>query len=70
MIYTVNMKNMRLFYSYICRLKISYSIQKQKVYLKRVYEYSLIKQIKFILGWAVPLGSEAILFSINIDDIH
>lgn len=34
---------------YICRLKISYSIQKQKVYLKRVYEYSLIKQIKFIL---------------------
>ena len=31
------------------RLKISYSIQKQKVYLKRVYEYSLIKQIKFKL---------------------
>ena len=51
------------------RLKISYSNQKQKVYLKRVYEYSLIKQIKFKL-LAVSLGSEAILFSINIDDIH
>ena len=51
------------------RLKISCSIQKQKVYLKRVYEYSLIKQIKFKLLGCVA-RSEAILFSINIDDIH
>ena len=50
--------------------EIDIRFKSKKVYLKRVYEYSLIKQIKFILGWAVPLGSEAILFSINIDDIH
>ena len=51
----------------------NYSIQGQKVYLKRVYEYSLIKQIKFKVAaslCAVPVQREAILLHINIDDIH
>ena len=68
MICAVNMKNMHR-HSVSKLASFNYSIQGQKVYLKRVYEYSLIKQIKFKL-LAVSLGSEAILFSINIDDIH
>ena len=56
MICAVNMKNMHR-HSVSKLASFNYSIQGQKVYLKRVYEYSLIKQIKFKLAASLVCGA-------------
>ena len=69
MICAVNMKNMHR-HSVSKLASFNYSIQGQKVYLKRVYEYSLIKQIKFELAASLVRCAAPERSYINIDDIH